>query len=83
MRRISETSFFSKYCQCSSVVAMLCMHAKFVDLLARQTQFSDIQAVCKICFLNAKNIKPVEIYCQICGIFGQNSVNHSMIGVTF
>ncbi|GFW79557.1 histone-lysine N-methyltransferase SETMAR [Trichonephila clavipes] len=34
---------------------------------------------CVIRFLNAKKVKPIEIYRQICEVYGQNSMSDSMV----
>ncbi|GFX71915.1 uncharacterized protein TNCV_1443381 [Trichonephila clavipes] len=34
---------------------------------------------CVIRFLNAKKVKPIEIYRQICEVYGQNAMSDSMV----
>ncbi|GFX45304.1 uncharacterized protein TNCV_2095891 [Trichonephila clavipes] len=34
---------------------------------------------CVIRFLNAKKLKPIEIYRQICEVYGQNAMSDSMV----
>ncbi|GFW34004.1 uncharacterized protein TNCV_286881 [Trichonephila clavipes] len=34
---------------------------------------------CVIRFLNVKKVKPIEIYRQICEVYGQNAMSDSMV----
>jgi len=31
-------------------------------------------------FLNAKNMKPAEIHCQLCDVYGEHAMSSSMVG---
>jgi len=32
-----------------------------------------------ICFMNAKNMKPAEIHCQLCDVYGEHAMSSSMV----
>jgi hypothetical protein len=32
-----------------------------------------------ICFLNARNVKLADIHCQICEVYGENSMSDGMV----
>ena len=32
-----------------------------------------------ICFLNAKNMKPAEIHCQLCEVYGEHAMSSAMV----
>jgi hypothetical protein len=32
-----------------------------------------------ICFLNERNMKPADIHCQLCELYGENSMSDSVV----
>ena len=40
-------------------------------------------AVCEmrsvICFFNVKNVKPAEIHCQLCDVYGEHAMRSSVV----
>jgi len=37
----------------------------------------ELQSV--ICFMNAKNMKPAEIHCQLCVVYGEHAMSSSVV----
>ena len=92
MRVTQKISSVCKYCCCSTVVTMVCMHAEFVDSFFRTVfthravfiMFKKIEnpTACEmqsvIRFLNVKNIKPAEIR-QLCDVYRQHVTSSSIV----
>ncbi|KAL4142110.1 hypothetical protein QTP88_004631 [Uroleucon formosanum] len=48
-----------------------------MDKLIENAATCELRSVIR--FLNAKNIKPVDIHGQICEVYGENAMSHSMV----
>ncbi|GFU47540.1 histone-lysine N-methyltransferase SETMAR [Trichonephila clavipes] len=59
----------------SATYALLCLFT--MSVLIENPAACEIR--CVIRFLNAKKVNPIEIYRQICEVFGQNAMNDSMV----
>ncbi|GFU99502.1 histone-lysine N-methyltransferase SETMAR [Trichonephila clavipes] len=59
----------------SATYALLCLFIKLV--LIENPAACEIR--CVIRFLNAKKVKPIEMYRQICEVYGQNAMSDSMV----
>ncbi|GFW84146.1 histone-lysine N-methyltransferase SETMAR [Trichonephila clavipes] len=59
----------------SATYALLCLFT--MSVLIENSAACEIR--CVIRFLNAKKVKPIEIYWRICEVYGQNAMSDSMV----
>ncbi|XP_023310469.1 histone-lysine N-methyltransferase SETMAR-like [Anoplophora glabripennis] len=59
----------------SATYALLCMFT--MSVLIENPAACEIRSVIR--FLNARKVKPIEIYRQICEVYGQNAMSDSMV----
>ncbi|GFV69003.1 histone-lysine N-methyltransferase SETMAR [Trichonephila clavipes] len=74
-RSVSRRSTCVIFRSLSATYALLCFFT--MSVLIENPAACEIRFVIR--FLNAKKVKPIEIYRQICEVYGQNAKSDSMV----